>query len=257
LIIAQDFIDLSFPKYKVLAWCSVARSSFYYHPSDGLRGRKPYAVVKDKNGKIVDYEAVVKMIEQLFAHPFVDYGYYKTYIYLRKKQYLQISKHLVYRLMKTHQLLRNQYSASSKKTKRNWVKDLLPQAEVPFIYLEFDIKFVWVAGMNRNLQVLTILDVFSRWNVSHLIAYSIKYQDVIKLFERTFEHLTIPEKFYVRCDNGSQFIADMVQKYFKEKNVIQECTKPATPQQNSHIDRVAGAIVSFYNGKRCLSEISV
>lgn len=105
--------------------------------------------------------------------------------------------------MKNHQLLRNQYSASSKKMKRNWVKDLLPQVEVPFTYLEFDssggrIKFVWIAGMNRNLQVLTILDVFSRWNVSYLIAYSIKYQDVIKLFERAFQHLTIPEKFYVR-----------------------------------------------------------
>lgn len=173
----------------------MARSSFYYCPGIGLRGRKPYAVVKDKDGKIVGNEIVVKIIEQLFEHPFVDYGYYKTYIYLRKKQHLQISKYLVYRLMKNHQLLRNQYSASSKKMKRNWVKDLLPQVEVPFTYLEFDIKFIWIAGMNRNLQVLTILDVFSRWNVSYLIAYSIKYQDVIKLFERAFQHLTIPEKF--------------------------------------------------------------
>jgi transposase InsO family protein len=214
----------------------VARSSFYYCSSIGLRGRKPYAVVKDKDGKIIGNESVVKIIEQLFEHPFVDYGYYKTYIYLRKKQHFQISKHLVYRLMKTHQLLRNQSSASSKKMKRNWVKDLLPQVEIPFTYLEFDIKFMWVAGMNRNIQILTILDVFSRWNVSHLMAYSIKYQDVIRLFERVFQYLTIPEKFYVRCDNGSQFIADMVQKYFKDKKVIQEFTKPATPQQNSHIE---------------------
>ena len=40
---------------------------------------------------------------------------------------------------------------------------------------------------------------------------------------------------YVRCDNGAQFIAEMVQKYFKDKQVVQEFTKPATPQQNSHI----------------------
>lgn len=138
MIVAQEFIDLSFPKYKILAWCSVAKSSFYYYPSIGLRGRKPYGVVKDKDGKAVDNETVVEIIEQLFEHPFVDYGYYKTYIYLRKKQHLQISKHLVYRLMKNHQLLRHQYFASSKKMKRNWVKDLLPQVEVPFTYLEFD-----------------------------------------------------------------------------------------------------------------------
>ena len=49
---------------------------------------------------------------------------------------------------------------------------------------------------------------------------------------------------------ADRFIADMVQKYFKDKKVIQEFTKPATPQQNSHIDRVAGAILSFHHGNR-------
>ena len=119
------------------------------------------------------------------------------------------------------------------------------------------IKFIWIAGMNRNIQVLTILDVFSRWNVSHLIAYSIKYQDVIKLFERAFQHLTIPEKFYVRCDNGSQFIADMVQKYFIDKKVIQEFTKPATPEQNSHIESYH-SIMEIGPPKRCcLPKVSI
>jgi hypothetical protein len=123
------------------------------------------------------------------------------------------------------------------------------------------IKFVWVAGQNRNMQVLTVLDVYSRWNISHHISYSIKYQDVISLFERIFEHMIIPKKMYVRCDNGAPrggsdcFIAEMVQKYFKDKQVVQEFTKPATPQQNSHIDWVAGAILSFYHGKHCLSEV--
>lgn len=235
-MVAKEFIDLDFPKCSILTWCSLARSSYYYQPSLGVRGRKPYAQIKGEDNQIIDNETVVDLIKQLFEQPFVDYGYYKTYVYLRKKRYLQISKHVVYRLMKRHQLLRNQYRASSKKTKRNWVKDLLPQVETAFNYLEFDIKFIWVASKNRSVQVLTVLDVFARWNISHLIAYSIKYQDVIKLFEHIFEQLTIPEKIYVRCDNGSQFIADMVQKYFKNKNVIQEFTKPATPQQNSHIE---------------------
>lgn len=254
-MIAQEFIDNHFSKNKVLTLCSIARSSYYYRPSEGKRGRKPYAKAVDKSGQVIDNETIVEYIRQLFDHPFVDYGYYKTYIYLHKKKQLKISKHLVYQLMKSHQLLRSQYVNSSKKSKRNWVKDLLPQVEIAFCYLEFDIKFVWVAGQNRNMQVLTVLDVYSRWNISHYISYSIKYQDVINLFERIFEHMIIPEKMYVRCDNGAQFIAEMVQKYFKGKQVVQEFTKPATPQQNSHIDRVAGAIVSFYHGKHCLSEV--
>ena len=235
-MIAQEFIDNHFPKNKVLPLCSIARSSYYYRPSEGKRGRKPYAKAVDKSGQVVDNETIVEYICRLFDHPFVDYGYYKTYIYLHRKKQLKISKHLVYQLMKSHQLLRSQYVNSSKKSKRNWVKDLLPQVEMAFCYLEFDIKFVWVAGQNRNMQVLTVLDVYSRWNISHHMSYSIKYQDVIGLFERIFEHMTIPEKMYVRCDNGAQFIAEMVQKYFKDKQIVQEFTKPATPQQNSHIE---------------------
>lgn len=224
------------PKHKVLALCSIARSSYYYRPSEAKQGRKPYAKATDPTGQSIDNQVIVTYIHELFNHPFVDYGYYKTYIYLQRKQQVTISKHLVYRLMKSHGLLRNQYVNSSKKCKRNWVKDLLPQVETAFCYLEFDIKFVWVAGQHRNMQVLTVLDVYSRWNISHYISYSIKHQDVISLFERIFEHLTVPTKMYVRCDNGAQFIAEMVQLYFKGKQIIQEFTKPATPEQNSHIE---------------------
>ncbi|MBB3842009.1 transposase-like protein [Runella defluvii] len=63
LIIAQEFIDFPFPMCKVLAWCSVARSCFYYCSSIGLRGRKLYAVAKD--GKVIDNEFIMKIIEQL------------------------------------------------------------------------------------------------------------------------------------------------------------------------------------------------
>lgn len=60
-----------------------------------------------------------------------------------------------------------------------------------------------MAEKNKNVLILTVIDVFTRCNISHLVEYSIKYQDVINPFEGIFQHLTIPEKFYVRCDNGS------------------------------------------------------
>jgi len=76
--------------------------------------------------------------------------------------------------MKSHKLRRNQYPKSSKKTKRQWVKDLLPKVDVPFTYLEFDIKFLWLSGKNKSVLVLKVIGVSTRWNISHLIAYSIK-----------------------------------------------------------------------------------
>jgi len=40
----------------------------------------------------------------------------------------------------------------------------------------------------------------------------------------------------VRNDNGSQFEAQNVQRYFEQKGVTQEFCKPATPEQNAHIE---------------------
>lgn len=46
----------------------------------------------------------------------------------------------------------------------------------------------------------------------------------------------MPKQFIVRNDNGSQFEATIVQEYLRQKGVNQEFTKPATPQQNAHIE---------------------
>jgi putative transposase len=51
-----------------------------------------------------------------------------------------------------------------------------------------------------------------------------------------FESYNLPKAICVRSDNGSQFIATEVQQYFRKKQVKQEFTKPATPQQDAHIE---------------------
>jgi putative transposase len=114
------------------------------------------------------------------------------------------------------------------------------------------IKYIYIQGKRINAQVLTVIDVFSRWNMGHIIKWNIRQQDVILLFNEIFDKYDLPLQFYVRNDNGSQFVADLVQQYFRDKNIVQEFTKPATPEQNAHVDWVAGAILSQYHGKRGL-----
>jgi putative transposase len=48
--------------------------------------------------------------------------------------------------------------------------------------------------------------------------------------------LSLPELVTVRSDNGSQFVAKMVREFLAEMKLIQEFTRPATPQQNGHIE---------------------
>jgi hypothetical protein len=131
--------------------------------------------------------------------------------------------------MKREKLLKFQRD-KHKRSSRNWVKDLVPNVDVPFSFFELDIKYVHIHGRRTNIQVLTIVDVYTRWNIGQYIAYSIKSNDVITLFEKVFKQYNLPKYFILRNDNGSQFEAAVVQGYLKNKGVTQEFTKPATPQ---------------------------
>jgi len=86
------------------------------------------------------------------------------------------------------------------------------------------------------MQVLTVIDVNSRWNLGQYCAFTIRKEDVISLFDSLFENYDLPTGICVRSDNGSQFVANEVQQYFRDKQVKQEFTKPATPQQDAHIE---------------------
>jgi putative transposase len=84
-----------------------------------------------------------------------------------------------------------------------------------------------------------------------------RQQDIIALFDSLFGNYCLPRQFYVRNDNGIQFVADLVQEYFRSRKVIHEFTKPATPEQDAHIDRAAGAVLSQHYGEGCLSKVRV
>jgi putative transposase len=102
--------------------------------------------------------------------------------------------------------------------------------------LEFDIKYMYVAGKYTNVQVLTVIDVYFRWVLVQYVNWKIGYQDVIDLFKVILLNYPMAKNFIVRNDNGSQFEASLVQEFLKSKGITQEFTKPATPQQNAHIE---------------------
>lgn len=120
---------------------------------------------------------------------------------------------------------------------------MLPLPTLNGLPLRFDIKYIYIQGKRKNAQVLTVLDVFRRWNMGHLIKWNMKQNDVIRLFDQIFKKYDLPTKFFVRNDNGSQFIADTVQIYFKGEKVTQEFTKPATPEQNARGRQVISNLI--------------
>ena len=187
------------------------------------------------DGSVVPNDHVVAAIRKLLNQEFVDYGYIKVTHYLKKRLGYLINKKKVYRLMKGNKLLNS--SRVVDRSPRLWVEDLVPNPTRCFEHLEIDIKYIYVAGTRTNIMQLSVLDVKTRYVLGYSQGYSIKQDDVIRLFNKIFATIRLPASYYVRSDNGSQFVAGRVRKFFESQSgATHEFTKPATPQQNAHIE---------------------
>jgi len=232
-MVAQEYIDAGSPISKVLDHAGLSRSTYYYKPGNGKRGRRSSTHTLHKDGYLVSNTEVVEAIIWLLSQEFVDYGYVKVTKWLQRRG-LIINKKKVLALMRMHRLLLPKPQRT--RTGKTWVKDLLPITQQPFDYLEFDIKYVRIDHIGRNAMMLTVLDVLSRFNMGFLLQYSMHKEDVTVLFDEIFSRYPLPTHVTVRSDNGSQFESHHVRDYFEGRAIVHEFTKPATPEQNAHIE---------------------
>jgi len=237
--VIRQFVQRGLSVNKAVVIASMSRSSFYYREKEGKPGLKPSTHTDLTNGSRITNHELVLEIKNLLNMDFVDYGYFKVTHWLNQQGF-EISKHKVYRLMKANKLL---HAYKKLMDKRSFVQFSLALPEGPFELLEMDIKFIYVHGTGRNAMVLTIIDTFQREVLAWKCNYSIKKQDVIDLTESLIENYLQPYdilnrdiRVIIRSDNGGQFIAKMVREHLRSNFIIQEFTKPATPQQNAHIE---------------------
>jgi putative transposase len=159
-MIAKEFIQQGYPLYKVLPLCGLSKSSYYYLPSCGKKGRKASSSTLSKEGILYSNDYVLERIKWLLNQEFVDYGYDKVTEWLRGSEGLVINQKKVYRLMKEARLLSNRIRRD--KRGKRIAKELLPNPSLPFECLQTDIKYIYIHGQHRNALLITVLDVFSR-----------------------------------------------------------------------------------------------
>ena len=243
-MIAQDFIAQGYPISRVINILGIPSSSFYYQPKDQpkARGIRKSTHTLTIDGKWVANSIVVQEIEELLEQEFVDYGYRKVTHWLRQNKGYVINEKKVYRLMSEYKLLNKR--GKHRRLPRQWVKQVVPQPSGVLDYLEFDIKYIYVHGKKEYALLLTVIDVASRWVLGQYMAWRISKYEVRDLFDKIFDYYDLPQKIFVRNDNGSQFEARLIQDYFKDKGVLQEFTIPATPEQNAHIESYHSIIES-------------
>jgi putative transposase len=220
-------------KQDLLIWSGFPRSSFYYKRGDGTRGRKPSEMTLTLDGELVENTTVVKEVESILQQEFCCYGYKNVWDELKQKGYI-INHKKVYRLMKVHNLLFNRRIGSIG-VPRQFVRFRKIRAEKPLEHLCMDIKYVYIHGSLRNGLLLTVIDVYSRKVLTHMLRFNIKKGDVIILLSLLLMEYKV-ENITIRNDNGSQFIAGVVRQFLKEKGVNQEFTHVATPEENAYIE---------------------
>lgn len=185
------------------------------------------------DGQFFDNIVVVQDIERTLTQEFCCYGYRNMTGELKEKGWI-INHKKVYRLMKEYRLLYGN-RIRPEPFKRNFIRFRSLQPDCPLQYLSMDIKYVHVHGTGRNALLLTVMDIYSRKVLIHMMRHSIKKGDVLvmlslMLLEYKAEAMTL------RNDNGSQFIANAVRQYLKDKGIYQEFSHVATPEDNAYIE---------------------
>jgi transposase InsO family protein len=228
------FLTQGYRLNELLAQTGLAKSSFYYKPSSGKRGRKCTFETLDKAGNRYANAHVVNQIDWLLNQEFIDYGYKKVTAWLNKHQGYCINEKKVYRLMKANKMLNNRLKRHRQGKRR--VTAFQPVPVKPFEQMQTDLKFIHIHGENHNALLATILDVFSRAALGFRFAKRINKKTIRDLMEEVRLDYQLPEQVYLRTDNGSQFEAQLFREYLASKGITHEFTYNATPEQNAFIE---------------------
>ena len=220
----------------------VTRHQYYYKPKAGRGGRpRTCCTPRLQDGvrvQVFDSEVIAR-IHELKSDPDTDHGYQKTAHRLMLDGYY-IGKKKTGRLMDEQGLL----APRGKGAKRAYVKYRVVTPERPLQVLEMDIKSKWITRERRSGYILTILDTFTRQALHWQAGLCMTQHQVTQAWDHVINQYLQPadllnKKLHVevRSDNGPQFIASMVQGYFKANHLEQVFTHPYTPQENGHIER--------------------
>jgi transposase InsO family protein len=162
------------------------------------------------DGEFFENMVVIKQMEVSLQQEFCCYGYQAMTDELQDAGWI-INHKKVYRLMDEYLLLFNNRIRIIA-PQRNFVRYRKIVAQRPLQYLCMDIKFVHIHGHGRNALLLTVMDVYSRKVLIHMLRYSIRKGDVLVMLSLLLLEYK-PEGMTIRNDNGSQFIAGAVRSF--------------------------------------------
>ena len=169
-----------------------------------------------------EFENQVK--ELAFANP--RYGYRRVHALLRRSGQRVNRK----RVVRVWQKFALQVPHSKKTRKRvREPQPVMPQATRPNEIWTYDFVFDRDAA-GRRLKLLTLMDEFTREGLAIKVGRSFKAAQVKEVLREIGTERGYPA--FLRSDNGSEFIAEIIKEFLAENNIRAVYIEPGSPWQN-------------------------
>ncbi len=91
-----------------------------------------------------------------------------------------------------------------------------------------------------RLRILSILDEHSRECLVLHVARKLTAHDLIEVMEKLESERGLPA--HIRSDNGSEFIAKVLQKWLAQRRMKTLYIEPGSPWQNGHVESFNGSL---------------
>lgn len=105
------------------------------------------------------------------------------------------------------------------------------RAAYPRHVVTYDFMFARTVD-GRSLKILTVVDEYTREALAIAVGDRMTAVDVIRVLKAAFEAYGWPA--FLRSDNGSEFVAEVVHRWLAQHGVLTHHIDPASPWQNPY-----------------------
>jgi putative transposase len=160
-----------------------------------------------------------------------NWGFQLCFLYLRNVKGFGWNHKRVYRIY--CELSLNLRIKPKRRLKRNKPQPLaVPRA----------IKQVWSMDFmhdqlsdGRSFRAFNVIDDFNREGLCIEVDFSLPAPRVIRALDQIIEWRGAPKA--IRCDNGPEYISDLLGRWAVEHNIALQFIQPGNPQQNAYVER--------------------
>ncbi len=167
------------------------------------------------------------------------YGYRKLTVWLRREHQLQINKKSVYRLLQEAGLLQGRrFPTAANRPTRHLARNRVVTG--PNQLWETDLKYGYVAGVDRFFYLCSVIDVFDRSILGYHIGWTCTAEQALRALDAAVESRRADwnpgSAPVIRTDNGPQFTSHAWAQGVTALGIAHERIPNATPNKNAHIE---------------------